>query len=60
MGRAEWDALAWWEQRLYLEGLRDEFSDEPSRGSGGSDPDLHVMSGQAGEFRQMGLKERWL
>jgi len=36
MSPREWDALAWWEQRMYLEGYEEEGLIEP--GDGSADP----------------------
>jgi hypothetical protein len=27
MGVDEWESLSWWQQRVYMEGLREEFYD---------------------------------
>lgn len=66
---AEYDALPWWERRLYLEGFREERlvndgsgSSAPS-GSSPSEPAenrvLTDLSGaQSGEFARMGFRER--
>lgn len=62
MGVAEWNALAWWEQRLLREGLSEEFRDpesSPDAPSGGS-PDRTLMNNQPGELAAVGIKEQTL
>lgn len=59
MSVREWRALPWWEQRVYLEGLTEEFSEDHERAA-----DVHSPGGSTvfdhrpGEFASHGFKER--
>ncbi len=36
--RAEWDSLAWWEQKMYVDGMNAEADASSGDGEGGSNP----------------------
>jgi hypothetical protein len=65
MSVAECDALAWWVQRLYLEGLSEEFSDSNAQPSGAGPQqnirtDSTVFDGTPGELAAFGFNEQTL
>jgi hypothetical protein len=60
MSRREWQALEWWERRLYLEGLDKEFSGDEERTPTEPGSNLQVLNGTHGEMAAMGFTERTL
>lgn len=58
MSAADWDALAWWEQRLLTEGLNEEFKGNGEGPSGGAEG--VVFSNRPGEMSRLGFTERQL
>lgn len=61
MTPAEWDALPWWQQRMYVEGLNHEFDSKADSQPGAQQDDNRVIfSGQVGEFAAAGFQETTL
>lgn len=58
-GVDEWRALPWWKQRLYLDGLEEEFSGTSEEGQTQSTGQGSVVfNGQPGEMSALGFRER--
>lgn len=60
MTPAEWDALPWWQQRMYVEGLNAEFGPQDGTPRQAPKEDPFVASGRAGEFSALGYNEQSL
>lgn len=59
MTTEEWDALAWWERRVYLEGWNQENTPEES-GAAETTTEGVTFSGEPGEMAALGFKEQTL
>lgn len=58
MGVAEWNGLPWWEQRLLLDGLMDEFQDREGGAEQQTNSGSVVFDGKPGELGALGYRER--
>jgi hypothetical protein len=60
MSRREWQALEWWERRLYLEGLNQEFSQDGEGAQQEPGSNTQVLNGNPGEMAALGYTEHTL
>lgn len=51
----QWDALAWWVQRCYIEGLMEEFNSTETRPS--DETNGVIFSNRRGEMSRLGFTE---